>query len=265
MITRSLEFYHSAIKNAYPDAACIRCPDIPGMVAPIFFADVLKKTMVCRFSLPEIVFKNKIASDLLRDYNIPAPQTCVHAHVGTWFESYEYCADKTLYEHVQNGLPSDKIFDAYVGVFRLQNEISQIPIHCFLPNSFRYHFETLHATLVTKNALSRIYNDFISFMSGQGKMHLLHNDIHAKNILYSPETGRVRLIDLDAVSLCNENFTMLTTLQRYPLSNRRELMSVYQDITGRKLDCKRIMLAKTAMSALHTMKEKSIAMLQYIK
>ena len=87
MILRSQDFYHAAIKNAYPDAACIRQPEVVGMIAPVFLADVLKRTVVCRFSAPDIVFKNKIASDLLCDYGVPGPQTRVHAYVGTWFES----------------------------------------------------------------------------------------------------------------------------------------------------------------------------------
>ncbi|MDW2958570.1 MAG: hypothetical protein R8M37_02055 [Alphaproteobacteria bacterium] len=254
MISRSTEFYHSAIKNAYPDATCIRCPDVPGMIAPIFFADVLKKTIVCRFSLPEIVFKNKIASDLLCDYGVPVPQTKVHAYVGTWFESYEYCKDKTLYEHIKLGLPDDKIFKAYVGAFEIQNKISKISANEFCPEKFREHVDMLCATTKIRGRLSKIYNDILFNASVRSPLRLLHNDIHSKNILYSPETDRIHLIDLDAVSLCNENFTMMTTVQRYPLKNARQLMSVYQDITGRKLDVNKILFACNAMQLLHNLR-----------
>ena len=254
MNPRSLEFYHAAIKNAYPDAACIRQPEIIGMVAPVFLADVLNRTVVCRFSAPQIIFKNKIVSDLFRDYDIPAPQTRVHAYVGSWFEAYDYCTDKTLYEHMQSGLPDDKIFDAYTSVFKIQDKISRIPTYEFLPKDFRYHVQMLNATSPRRDMLSKLYADFVYSRSARGVQRLLHNDIHSKNILYSPETGCARLIDLDAVSLCNENFTMLMTVQRYPLKNVRQLMSAYQDITGRSLDINKILFACNMMQVLHVLR-----------
>ena len=251
MISRSLDFYHAAIKNAFPDAACIRRPDVPGMIVPIFFADVLKKTIVCRFSLPEIIFKNKIASDLLCDYGIPVPQTRVHAYVGTWFESYEYCTDKTLYEHIKLGLSDDKVFKAYIGAFKIQNKISKISANEFCPEKYREHIDMLRATTKIRGGLSKLYNDILFNASACSPLRLLHNDIHSKNILYSPETDGVRLIDLDAVSLGNENFMMLTTLYRYPLKNGLDLVSAYEDITGRNMSKHRLVLMRQTMSILH--------------
>lgn len=254
MNKRSLDFYHAAIKNAYPDATCIRQPEFMGMVAPVFFADVLNRTVVCRFGTPQMMFKNKIASDLLRDYDIPVPQTRVHAYVGSWFEAYDYCADKTLYELIADGLPDDKIFDAYISVFKIQHKISQIPAHEFMPKYFRHHVQTLRTTLTGRNVFSRLYANMVHSCSARGPQLLLHNDIHSKNILYTPETGHARLIDLDAVSLCNENFTMLMAVQRYPLKDVHQLMSAYQDITGRSLCMKKILLARDTMQLLHVLR-----------
>lgn len=260
---RSTEFYHAAIKNSYPNACDIRQPDILGVIAPVFLADVGKDKLVCKFNQREVIFHNKVVSDLLQFHDIPAPRTRIHAYLHTWFESYKYNDTKTLHELIQDGLSDEDIFNAYCGVFELQSRISQIPVGTFAPPYFQYYKSILEAQQEsTDNMILGSYRKLYRHMSNVGSQILLHNDIHDRNILYSPESKQAFLIDLDAVSLCNENFTMLSTLQRYPLNNFYELMNEYEKRTGRKLDRMQIMMAKRIMAGLRGAKEKTIAMLQ---
>ena len=48
--------------------------------------------------------------------------------------------------------------------------------------------------------------------------------------------GVEKLIDLDAISVCNENFAMFKMLVAYPFNNGEQIMECYEDIMGRKLN-----------------------------
>ena len=258
---RSQEFFHAAIKNSYPDACDIRQPIIMGAIAPVFLADVGKDTIVCKFNRRDMIFHNKFVSDLLRFHDIPAPRTHVHAYLNTWFESYVYNPNKTLHELMNGGLSENHVFNAYSRVFELQKKISEIDPVVFTPNRFSFYKEILEMqTEPTNNVILRMYRQFFRHMSKSGRQIILHNDIHDKNILYSPETKQAYLIDLDAVSLCNENFTMLTTLQRYPLNNFWDVLDEYERVTGHKIDKNMIMASKKTMTTLKAVKAKAIQM-----
>ena len=85
---------------------------------------------------------------------------------------------------------------------------------------------------------------------------MLHNDIYDKNMLVDGTHGLARLIDLDAVALCNESFSVMMTLRMYPLANHCEYMDYYEDTMQRKINREAIM---TGLKILNTIrKTKSI-------
>ena len=123
MKKHSEDFYKAAIKTTLKNTWDIRYPEVQGSVYPVFLADTPNGTTVCRFNDADIVFKNHKVSNLLRIYDIPAPQTRVRAYMDTWFETYDYCPDKTLYEYINAGASRKQIFGAYKQTIDLQNQI----------------------------------------------------------------------------------------------------------------------------------------------
>ncbi len=243
MKLHSDEFYHAAIKNTFPDSWGVRKPDIPGTVSPVFLCDTLSGTHVCRFSEPELVFHNKVVSDLLTIYEIPVPQTQIHAYLDSWFETYEWCPAPTLYEWIQAGMSDRAIFKTYQHAINTQNKISQIPIDEFKPRTHRYASEVFVTTqkMRVQPALANVYGFVHKAFADRGQMRLLHNDLYEKNILVNCDKKLAGLIDLDSVSLCNESFSVLLTLQEYPLDNYSEFMDYYEDTTGRAIKRRAIM------------------------
>lgn len=256
MLPHSQEFYHAAIKVAYPDACDIRHPALTGMTAPVFLADVNTTTRVFKFNFAPLVFKNKIASNLLQEYDIPVPCTKIHAYLDTWFESYEYCPLKTLQEHINAGIDDKTIFNAYTKTIEIQNKIANISPREFVTHKLRYYHDILGLFAKRRPFPINLYQKSLNAMSRMGKMKILHNDIHPGNILYSPDNNTVRLIDLDAVALCNENFTMMTTLQRYPLNDIDALMGAYRKICGRRLDDNAIKFMLNVTAKIHNTRVK---------
>ena len=85
-------------------------------------------------------------------------------------------------------------------------------------------------------ALAQAYGAIHKLFSNNGNVRVLHNDLNSKNILVNTNKQVARLIDLDAVALCNESFSVMMTLRTYPLTNHLEYMEYYEDIMGRKIN-----------------------------
>lgn len=72
--SHSIDFYHAAIKSVDAYACDIRQPEICGKTATIFFADVLDKTKVYRFTDNYFIRRNNKISQLLALCDVPAPR-----------------------------------------------------------------------------------------------------------------------------------------------------------------------------------------------
>ena len=84
--------------------------------------------------------------------------------------------------------------------------------------------------------LARTYRAVHRLFSDGGDIRVLHNDLYDKNILVNAQAKVERIIDLDAVALCNESFSVMMTLRTYPLTNNLEYMEYYEDTMGRKIN-----------------------------
>ncbi|MBR5153413.1 MAG: phosphotransferase [Alphaproteobacteria bacterium] len=244
-------FCEYAVRHVYHGATNIRCPDVLGLVAPVLLVDVNGKTIVCKFNDEAIVKKNLIVSDLMKKNNIPTPKIDIHSYRGAWFETYDFIPVKTLHEHIADGLSEKQVLNAYIQAIKIQNKISQIPITEFMPTKYRFHGDVITMHAQGHRSLFAVYKKLLARNAMAGHQILLHCDIHPKNILYSPETGQVFLIDLDAVGLCNETFSMLKMLYHSPLKNHDELMNIYEAETGRQLHRHTIKLSLNTVHTIH--------------
>lgn len=204
----------------------------------MFLCDTPTGTKVCRFSDHEIVFRNRYVSELLALNDIPAPQTTVHAYFDCRFETYDYCPTPTLYEQIQSGMINTDVFEAYKHIIEIQRRISEIPCEHFKPHKCRYMYEifTANQKMRVHPMLARIYGAVHRLFSDGGDIRVLHNDLYDKNILVNAQAKVDRIIDLDAVALCNESFSVMLTLRTYPLGNNLEYMEYYEDTMGRKIN-----------------------------
>ncbi len=236
-------FYHSAIKNAFPNSWNLRTPHVPGGVSPVFMCDTPCGTYVCRFSDYDIVFRNHRASNLLALHDIPTPRTTIHAYLDSWFESYEYCPSPTFFERAEKSMSDAEIFDIYKQATDIQRQISDIPPADFKPERGKYMHEIFTTTqkMRVHPILAHTYGFVHRMFSNNGTMRIFHNDLNSKNILVDDNLCVSRLIDLDAIALCNESFSVLMTLRTYPLNNYDEYMDYYEDTMQRRINRRAIM------------------------
>ncbi len=238
-------FYHAVITHFFPDAHNIRKPQVLGWVAPaIYIVDTKDQTLVCKFNQQEIILHNKHISDILNSHDINIPKTTVHNLFGTWFEAYQYRPEKTLHELIENGISDEHIFIAYKKALEIQHKISQIKTSDIsIPHCPRFF------DIINRLGTTSLYRKIFYISSLFGKQYLLHNDIYPRNILYSPETQEVHLIDLDSIAISNLSIQAITLFRHYPCQNTNELVQEYQKLTGHKPNTK---LLWCADKILHT-------------
>lgn len=256
---RNNSFYTDAILTTFPYAWNIRTPIIPGGVCPVFLCDTPNGTIVCRFSNYNIACRNKTLGDLLHIFNIPTPRTSVHLFGGRWFESYAYCPEPTLCERMYRGMGDKKIFDLYKQIITTQKQISDIPVSLFKPIACREMHQVFaeNQRMRVHPMLASAYGAVHKMFSNHETQRLFHNDLGANNILVDDSGNLEKLIDLDAIAVCNESFSVMMMLRVYPLKNHLEVMDFYEDTMRRNINRNAII---TGLKILNAIRKPQVAL-----
>ncbi len=255
MQKHSDEFYCAAIHSVYPNAYNIRQPYVLGRISPVFICDTISGPVVCKFNDSNIINRNYYISELLNLVDVPVPQTMPHSFCGAHFESYNYCPDKTLYEHIRSGLSDTQIFRIYQQVFEIQKNIMQINPRDIKLDWGKFAHETflVNQRAVLPPVLAEIYGVIYKTLSCGGQMFLQHNDLWKKNMLVDNNFNLTRLVDLDMIAVSNVNFSATQMLCRYPLNNYDELIECYEDTLAVKLNKPAIYSGMRAFNMLHVL------------
>ncbi len=246
------EFYHDAIKRALPCVQEICTPTVNGTASPVFLAKCPKETMVCKFNDYNIVMHNRKIRELLIDRDINISPACAHAFGDAWFESYKYCPDKTLYEHVNEGFTDKQIINAYQQVVNIQNILSQIPkqyLATIRPLHYAEVFRATHKHKMHEPFVS-VYSGIINATSRAGTTHLLHCDLNPRNILTDDKGNVTSLLDLDAVVLATDEFALIQMLRNSDIRDVHKMIEYYEYTTDRPLNRGLIISALKTLDAL---------------
>ena len=248
------EYYHDIIKCALPQTQLICAPDVLGMATPVFLAKNAQDTIVCKFNDYDIVMHNYKIRKLISNNGLNIPHADIHAIEDTWFESYKYCPDKTLYEHIKNGISKDKIINAYHQAVDIQNTISNIDISLLDKVRPLYYADifSIIKRYKTNEPLVSIYREIIKTVSRPGTQYLLHCDLNTRNILTNTNGDVTCLIDFDTVALTNNEFALIQMLRTYPFDDLNNIIEYYEDTTHRKLNKKLIINAVKILNMFRT-------------
>lgn len=259
MLKTDTDFYKDIIIQACPDASNIRYPDIRGGVCPVFVVDTKSGTQVFKFNNREVAVRNYELSSRLQENGIVVPKTSVCICNDKCFEKYDYCPDKTLYEHISgHSLNKTQIENTYKQALSQLAATTVIKPVLFVSNPMLNYPEVFTKTMKQKLNpwLAEFYGYFVCMFSQPGSTKLVHNDMNPKNLLVSADGSLTRILDMDAVALANESFAVMMTLRYYPLNNHREMIEFYQDITGHKLNEQAIMFGIKIIKAMRAQRQK---------
>lgn len=240
-LSKSIEsnnFYHEAIHDAHQSAQNIHTPDINGAVAKVFMANVNGKPYVYRFNNPQLLMRNQVISAKMASKNVPMPRPQLHYWNKILFEIYPFMTEKTLTEHINSGASRAGVFNVYCDALKLQSKISRIPAHEMQKIENMHFYQVFRLSLQQRFQpwLAQFYSQMVRPISNFGKQLVLHTDITPANILVDKNGRFSSFLDLDAISVCNENFSLVPLLRSYPLDNTTELFDAYEEINRRKIN-----------------------------
>lgn len=233
-----MDFYYAAIKSVDADAYDIRQPAICGKTAKIFFADVCDKIKVYRFTDNFFIRRNNKISQLLALCDIPAPRVQTCCYMRTWFETYDYHPDKTMYEHnLESPLSDQEKFTIYQELMKIEYAISKISMSDIGNMPYKFYSQIYHVKYKEASTapVAAARSAAIYAISRMGKMHLFHNDPTPGNILLSPDRHVSCLIDLDGMCVSNTYFALIKMLQYCPDYMWSDLLRYYETISRQKL------------------------------
>lgn len=237
------EFYHTAIRNKFPDAENIKNPNVPGKDARVFLFQTQNGPRVCRFNEAPIIVRNYKLTHELYDFGVPIKPTVPHVYLGQYFESYEYDPHPTLRECIKT-MSTQQIHDTYKSALCIQQYISSFPtqnIDKFAGTHFMDVYNINMPHHVNNRIMQHMYRTLYKHFSVGKQMYVMHGDLTPSNMLVSDDRHSiVRLIDFDAISICNENMAIFGMLRQYPLDDIDEFIEYYQDISGHTLNRREI-------------------------
>lgn len=239
----SNEFYSAAIKTVFPDAENITTPNVVGHVANVFMFQTENGPRICRFNEHNIIERNYKLTHILYDMGAPIMPTNPHVYLGQYFESYEYDPHPTLHETMKT-MTKNQIIDAYKSAICVQGHLASLPVQKFSTLRDVHFMDVYNKTMphyVDNKMMQRLYSIMYKHFAVGKNMYIMHSDLTPANMLVNDDkNGICKLIDFDAISICNEDMAIFGMLRRYPFNNVNEIIEYYQDITGHDLNRREI-------------------------
>lgn len=239
----SPEFYHAAIRTEFPDADDIRTPKTRGQVARVFIFQTQNGMRVCRFNDKPIIARNHKLTNILYNYGVPINPTQPHVYLGQYFESYQFDPHQTLNETIKC-MSNMEITNTYKSALCIQAYLASFPVQNFNHIDGARFMDVYNMTMphyITNRTMRYLYRTLYKHFSIGKNMCIMHSDLTPSNMLIADNhQSIVRLIDFDAISICNENLAIFGMLRRYPLANVNEFIEYYQDVSGHSVNRREI-------------------------
>lgn len=248
MLIKDLNFYHSAIFDVSKDVARIDAPVVRGTKHIVFIATGVDSVKtVFRFCDKDIAIRNHDISRILVNRGIAVPHVQLHSYHGQFFETYPYISGITLAESIRFGMPKSQTPEIFYAIAANIKKMSDIPIEAFndVPNKN-----------CSDVAMSNILKKKESWLLGQGVKYgtvalnagrhsVCHCDLGPNNIIMDARDGVSAILDLDAVSIANVNFSIATAgvaLERHGLDFNK-FYRICHDVMPRLVSKSRIELS----------------------
>lgn len=240
------ENVYNVVNNLFFNANNICRPKILGSQQNVYFLDNANDTFAFKFSTRELVQKNAHVSQIFHSAGIPVPIISPMEHDGTWFEMYKHIPGKTLYELVGENMDSDKIRTAYHDITHAFAKMTNLGLHSLPQIKYNYVYKVARKNITVANnaVIGAVFGQLVRALNqGQHKdSGLYHACMTPKNLVVSDDGHLRAILDIDEAAICNKNyaFAMMASKYRQLGFDERELMEYYENISGDKLNHRRI-------------------------
>ena len=104
MLSNISNFERNAISHVLRGVYQIKTPTISGTQRNVFFVKTSEGDFVAKFGCRDIVFKNCFVAHLASRHGIFVPDISMAEYKGQWIEIYPMFPEKTLFEHIREGM-----------------------------------------------------------------------------------------------------------------------------------------------------------------
>ncbi|MDL2295354.1 hypothetical protein LJC18_00875 [Lachnospiraceae bacterium OttesenSCG-928-E19] len=243
MSKKNEQFYRNAIEATRPDVYIIKTPKITGMNLNTFVVETNEGLLIYKANKIEIIQKNLRVNYLMDCLNIPVAKTRTVRAKGQSFEVYPYSTDKTLFEHIQNGMPETMIKNAF------KDMASYLAFMSELNKSDMGDLPYKSCAQIINSDISARKNPMVGAMCygavsllNIGNQRIMHFGMTPKNVLVNDKGQITRVLDIDSVGICNETFALSGLISEYQNLgfDPSEILASYEEIAKRPISKRKV-------------------------
>lgn len=238
--------YFSIIRSVIPYAYDIKQPKVQGSLRSVFIVKSIDGTFVCKFNHRDLALKNAAVSKVFNEAGINVPNMSVAQHDGTWMEVYKLIPGKTLYEHVGAGLSDEKlqyIYHSIVDYFAKMDALSPAELNGQRIN-LTHQVAKINISDTNNAVFGTLFSGAVRLMNNYGRdtIGLYHCGMTPKNIILDDNAEFSGFVDMDEAAVADKNyaFGMMAAKYKQLGHNPMDLVYYYEDISGNKLNHKKI-------------------------
>lgn len=238
-----------SITDMIPDAMHnLRIPAVRGSLNSVIIAKSGSDNseFVYKHNHPKMAVKNAIVAQMLNARGITAPKITVCTYGTHCFEKYPIISGKTLYEHINSGMPNNKIRTVYHELVKTLAKMSGINFHPLVNMQYTYTYQVARANVsdVNNQLMGTLYSGAVRLMNtgNISNRGLYHCGITPKNVIIDDDWHIAGLVDMDEVAISDQHYAFAMMAAKYQQMgfNISELMDLYEQTTARKLNRARI-------------------------
>ena len=227
---------HSIIPHAYN----IKRPTLQGSLRSVFIAKSIDGHFVCKFNHKDLAQKNEIISKTMLSNGINVPAIKIYDDGGFFIEVYRFIPGKTLYEHIGNGLSSEKIQYVYHDIVDAFIKMGSLPTKAL------DGLKCSRTDQVAKTNITDTNNHIIATICSKA-IKAVNNGDHTqkgtpKNVILN-DTGQFKaILDLDEAAIADKNYAFGMMVAKYQQlgQNINDLIDYYELKSGKKLNHKKV-------------------------
>lgn len=233
---------HSIIPHAYN----IKRPTLQGSLQSVFIAKSIDGHFVCKFNHKDLAQKNEIISKTMLSNGINVPAIKIYDDGGFFIEVYRFIPGKTLYEHIGNGLSSEKIQYVYHDIVDAFIKMGSLPTKALdgLKCSRTDQVAKANITDTNNRIIAAICSKAIKTVNNADQAHkgLYHCGITPKNVILNDAGQFKAILDLDEAAIADKNYAFGMMVAKYQQlgQNINDLIDYYELKSGKKLNHKKV-------------------------
>ncbi|MBR5566534.1 MAG: phosphotransferase [Alphaproteobacteria bacterium] len=236
----NLGFCYKAIQHTTDNIRRVDRPFIAGTNSQVLIVETFdgKKT-VFRFNDRCVAHRNHDVSQVLANHGVDVPQIKLHLYNGQYFETYPYVSGLTMQEYLDMGMTHQQIQDNYATIALQMKKIADIPVQNF-QNIKNKNCASVAQSNIVNRTHSWVLGQFVKYgtkMLNYGPQSICHCDLTPRNIVLDDNMNLMTILDLNAVSVANINFSVAITglsLEHNNL-NKQDFYSVCNDIMPNRI------------------------------